>query len=93
MSDLVQDTTFSGEDWALEEVDRVRYEDCAFHDVDWSEARLTGCVFSHCTFGNVRFNASTLDGVALREVDLRGARIDLAQAALFASAHGAVVSG
>ena len=45
---VVQDATFSGEDWALAEVDRVRYEDCAFHDVDWSEARLTGCVFSHC---------------------------------------------
>ena len=63
--DLVQDETFSGADWALEEVTGVRYEDCAFHDVDWSEARLTGCVFTHCTFGNVRFNAATLDRVAI----------------------------
>ena len=44
MSDLVQNSTFSGDDWALEEVAHVRYEDCAFHDVDWSEARLTGCL-------------------------------------------------
>ena len=29
----MQDTTFSGDDWALEEVAHVRYEDCAFHPV------------------------------------------------------------
>ena len=58
---IVHNETFSGKDWALAEVSRVHYEDCAFHDVDWSEARLTGCTFTHCQFGNVRFNAAVLE--------------------------------
>ncbi len=57
---VIRNERFSGADWALEEVDRVRYEDCVFHDVDWSEARLTGCTFTSCEFGNVRFNAAHL---------------------------------
>jgi uncharacterized protein YjbI with pentapeptide repeats len=33
-----------------------------------------------------------LDGVALREVDLAGAKMDLSQAAQFARAYGATVA-
>ena len=69
---LIQNERFSGQDWALEEVERVRYEDCAFHDVDWSEARLTGCTFSYCEFGNVRFNAAVLQRCAILQSVLGG---------------------
>ena len=62
---IVHNETFSGSDWALAEVNRVHYEDCAFHDVDWSEAQLTGCTFTHCQFGNVRFNAAFLARTAI----------------------------
>jgi fluoroquinolone resistance protein len=62
---VVQGERFSGKDWALEEVERVHYEDCAFHDVDWSEARLTGCTFVRCQFGNVRFNSAVLERTAI----------------------------
>ena len=85
---VIRNERFSGADWALEEVDRVRYEDCAFHDVDWSEARLTGAVLT-----GADLRGANLDGVALREVAIAGAKIDLAQAVLFATAHGAQVSG
>ena len=61
---VVHNETFSGKDWALAEVGRVHYEDCAFHDVDWSEARLTACTFTHCRFGNVRFNAALVERTA-----------------------------
>ena len=62
---LIQNERFAGADWALDEVEHVRYEDCAFHDVDWSEARLSGCTFSYCEFGNVRFNAAVFERCAI----------------------------
>ena len=69
--EVVRNETFSGKDWALDEVERAHYEDCAFHDVDWSEAKLAGCTFTHCEFGNVRFNAAELTNCAITQSVLR----------------------
>ncbi len=71
LMDVVAGERFSGEDWALEDVERRTYSDCAFHDVDWSEARLVGCIFTGCHFGNVRFNATVFERTAILQSTLQ----------------------
>jgi fluoroquinolone resistance protein len=65
------DEWISGEDWALDELTRVRFERCRFDDVDLTEAVLTGCVFVECELANVRLNAAVLTRTALLQCTLR----------------------
>jgi fluoroquinolone resistance protein len=55
---LVEEATFSGEDWYGEELVDRGYLRCRFVDVDLTEAVVRGSQFEECQFLNVRFNAS-----------------------------------
>jgi fluoroquinolone resistance protein len=55
---LIEDESFTGEDWYGEEMADRAYVRCTFSDVDLTEASTRGVRFEECQFFNVRFNAS-----------------------------------
>jgi uncharacterized protein YjbI with pentapeptide repeats len=55
---LIEDESFTGEDWYAEEMVDRAYVRCSFSDVDLTEASTRGVRFEDCQFFNVRFNAS-----------------------------------
>jgi len=58
VAELIEDESFSDENWYGEELTDRSYARCKFSHVDLTEASSRGAVFEECNFGNVLFNAS-----------------------------------
>lgn len=58
MHTVIEDESFTGEDWYAEDLADRRYVRCVFSDIDLTESTSRATTFEACVFRNVRFNAS-----------------------------------
>jgi uncharacterized protein YjbI with pentapeptide repeats len=69
---VIEDESYSNEDWCGEELLARSYRNCLFSHLDLTEAINEGSVFENCSFRNVKFNASRHADAAFLHCTLTG---------------------